>query len=370
MLQKWETGHSETVRIWKMMNEWVYEGFSETYRRLGLSFDVFYYESETYRHGKRAIMEGVDRGILFRDEQGNTVFSLPEAEFGLNENGEPKKITLLRPDGTSLYMTQDVGTTLLKVAEHQLEECIFVVGSEQNYHFQCLFTLLEALGHAWAKDCRHLSYGMVYLPEGKMKSREGKVVDADDLITDMEDLAAREVRKRDPQGELTDDAVTQRARKIASAAIKFYLLRVKPTQDIHFDPQESISFDGFTGPYCQYAYARISGILRKARERGFDTEKEAGCFDNLGEEEERVLAQLLIRFPEAVERAARELNPSFIANYIFNVAKCFNQFYNRHSVIHAQDRGLALSRLHLTAAVARMIKTGLNLLNIEVMEQM
>jgi arginyl-tRNA synthetase len=267
-------------------------------------------------------------------------------------------------------MTQDVGTTLLKVTEHQLAECIFVVGSEQNYHFQCLFTLLQALGHAWARNCHHLSYGMVYLPEGKMKSREGKVVDADDLITDMEALAAREVKLRDPEGALSEEAVVQRARKIASAAVKFYLLRVKPAQDIHFDPQESISFDGFTGPYCQYAYARISGILRKARQRGFDIDSEPGAFGNLGEEEERVLAQLLIRFPEAVERAARELNPSFIANYIFNTAKCFNQFYNRHSVIHAEDRNLSISRLHLTAAVARLIKTGLYLLNIEVMEQM
>ncbi|MDX9787193.1 MAG: arginine--tRNA ligase [Desulfobacterales bacterium] len=370
MLQQWENGDSEIIRIWKMMNEWVYAGFAETYRRLGLAFDAFYYESQTYQHGKQAILEGLEKGILFRDQKGNTVFSLPEKSFGLNENGEPKKITLLRPDGTSLYMTQDIGTTLLKVADHHLESCIFVVGSEQNYHFQCLFTLLDALGNEWAKNCHHLSYGMVYLPEGKMKSREGKVVDADDLITSMEALAAEEVRKRDPDHELTEAEVLRRAEKIASGAIKFYLLRVKPAQDIHFDPQESISFDGFTGPYCQYAYARICGILRKAAERGFDIATQPGAMHLLGEEEELVLAHLLIRFPEAVARAARELNPSFIGNYIFNTAKSFNQFYNKHSVINAEEKELAIARLHLTAAVARMIKEGLRLLNIDVMEKM
>lgn len=370
MLQQWENGETDTLRIWHMMNEWVYAGFAETYRRLGLEFDVFYYESQTYQHGKQAIVAGLEKGILFRDNKGNTVFSLPKEVFGLGENGEPKKITLLRPDGTSLYMTQDIGTTLLKVADHDLQACVFVVGSEQNYHFQCLFTLLDALGNDWAKNCHHLSYGMVYLPEGKMKSREGKVVDADDLMTSMEILAEEEVRKRDPDHELTDEAVRSRAKKIASGAVKFYLLRVKPSQDIHFDPQESISFDGFTGPYCQYAYARISGIIRKAAERGLDITTQAGEMHLLGEEEELVLAHLLIRFPEAVARAARELNPSYIANYIFNTARSFNQFYNKHSVINAASRETAIARLHLTAAVSRMIKEGLRLLNIEVMEKM
>lgn len=370
MLQDWENGDPETVRIWKMMNAWVYDGFGETYKKLGLEFDAFYYESETYTHGKQVILDGLKNGILFKDDKENTVFSLPEDTFGLGENGEPKKITLLRPDGTSLYMTQDIGTTILKVSDHDLEDCIFVVGSEQNYHFQCLFTILEALGYTWAKNCHHLSYGMVYLPEGKMKSREGKIVDADDLIESMEALAADEVRNRDPEGRLSEEDVRQRARKIASGAIKFYLLRVKPGQDIHFDPKESISFDGFTGPYCQYAYARIFGILRKAQDRGLDISREDGVPDLLCNEEERVLAKQLIGFPEAVARAARELNPSTIANYIFNAAKSFNQFYNKHSVINADSRELALARLRLTDAIARMIKEGLRLLNIDVMERM
>jgi arginyl-tRNA synthetase len=370
MLLKWEAGDSETVRNWKTMNQWVYAGFSETYQRLGLEFDVFYYESETYKHGKQAILNGLEQGILYLDIKGNTVFSLPEEHFGRGENGELKKITLLRPDGTSLYMTQDIGTTLLKAADRHLEEYIFVVGSEQNYHFQCLFAILQALGYEWAINCHHLSYGMVYLPEGKMKSREGKIVDADELISNMEALAAEEVRKRDPDQQLTEDEVYRRAVKIASAAIKFYLLRVKPTQDIHFDPKESISFDGFTGPYCQYVYARICGILRKAKSKGLDITTETGTLNLLGEEEERVLAQQLINFPDAVQRAARELNPSYIANTIFSTAKNFNQFYNKHSVINAENRELALARLSLTNAIAQIIKEGLRLLNIEVMEKM
>jgi arginyl-tRNA synthetase len=370
MLLKWEAGDTETVRIWKLMNEWVYAGFSETYRRLGLEFDTFYYESQTYKHGKQAILDGLEKGILYLDPKGNTVFSLPEENFGLGENGELKKITLLRPDGTSLYMTQDIGTTLLKATDHHLEEYIFVVGNEQNYHFQSLFAILQALGYEWAKNCHHLSYGMVYLPEGKMKSREGKIVDADELISNMEALAAEEVRKRDPEQQLTDEEVHRRAVKIASAAIKFYLLRVKPAQDIHFDPKESISFDGFTGPYCQYVYARICGILRKAKTRGLDITTERGALNLLGEEEERILAQQLIHFPDAVQRAARELNPSYIANTIFSTAKNFNQFYNKHSVINAENRELALARLSLTNAIAQIMKEGLRLLNIEVMEKM
>jgi arginyl-tRNA synthetase len=370
MLQKWEADDPETVKTWQMMNEWVYAGFAETYRRLGLQFDVFYHESKTYKHGKQAIIDGLEKGILYKDNKGNTVFSLPEEGFGLGENGELKKITLLRPDGTSLYMTQDIGTTLLKAAEHRLEECIFVVGSEQNYHFQCLFAILQALGFEWAKSCHHLSYGMVYLPEGKMKSREGKIVDADELITNMETLAAEEVRKRDTEQLLSDEEIRQRAVTIASGAIKFYLLRVKPGQDIHFDPKESISFDGFTGPYCQYVYARICGILRKAKAKGLDISVERGSLALLGEEEERILAQQLIHFPDAVQRAARELNPSYIANTIFSTAKNFNQFYNKHSVINAENRELALARLSLTNAIAEMIKEGLRLLNIDVLEKM
>jgi arginyl-tRNA synthetase len=277
-------------------------------------------------------------------------------------------VTVLRPDGTSLYVTQDIGTTVLKVTREKLDSCVFVVGSEQQFHFQCLFAILEALGYGWAKNCYHLSYGMVYLPEGKMKSREGKVVDADELIENMTQLAVEEIRSRDPEGHLDGAEIQERAAKIGSGAVKFYLLRVKPTQDIHFDPKESISFDGFTGPYCQYAYARIHGILRKARERGVD--ETTAVHRHLGNEEERLLAWQLTRFPETVEKAAAEFNPSLVATYLFDTAKLFNQFYNKHSVINAEAEAIKADRLSLTAATAEVLKKGLELLNIEVLARM
>jgi arginyl-tRNA synthetase len=263
MLKRWEEGDPKTVDLWKRMNQWVYDGFAETYRNFGMDFDVFYYESETYQLGKDVIAEGMGKGVFIRDERGNSVYPLPEKQFGLEKNGSPKKVTVLRPDGTSLYITQDIGTAILKVTQHYLDSSVYVVGSEQEHHFKCLFSMLGALGYAWASNCHHLSYGMVYLPEGKMKSREGKVVDADDLIAGMVELAEEEIRRRDPEGRLSDAEVRQRAAVIGTGAIKYYLLRVRPTQSINFDPAESISFDGFTGPYCQYAYARISAFSKR-----------------------------------------------------------------------------------------------------------
>jgi arginyl-tRNA synthetase len=253
MLQKWEFGDSETIELWKTMNSWVYDGFAETYQKLGLEFDTFYYESDTYKLGRDIIEEGLAKKVFYQDDRGAIIFDLPEAEFGRDKQGQLKKVTVLRADGTSVYMTQDIGTALLKVTEHKLDRSIYVVGSEQNHHFQCLFKILESLGYPWAKGCYHLSYGMVYLPEGKMKSREGKIVDADDLIEEMQELATEEIRKRDPENNLSEKEIKNRAAKIGVGAIKFYLLRVRPSQDIHFDPEESISFEGFTGPYCQYA---------------------------------------------------------------------------------------------------------------------
>ena len=368
MLRRWEQGDQEILDIWKKMNQWVYDGFAETYRKLNLLFDVFYYESQTYTLGKEIIEEGIAKGVFTKDQAGNTIFALQPDRFGLDEKGEPKRVTVLRPDGTSLYVSQDIGTTVLKVSEQKLSRCIFVVGSEQQFHFKCLFAILEGLGYPWAKDCHHLSYGMVYLPEGKMKSREGKIVDADDLIESMTDLAAEEIRSRDQEGLLSPGEIRERAAKIGAGAIKFYLLRVKPTQDIHFDPRESISFDGFTGPYCQYAYARICGIIRKARERGIDDGKATHAL--LGNPEERLLAGQLMRFPETVGKAAEEHNPSLVAIYLFDTAKLFNQFYNKHSVINAEEAPLQADRLSLTVATAEVLKKGLELLNIEVLERM
>jgi len=368
MLQQWEAGEPKTVDLWKTMNSWVYDGFSQTYHDFGLEFDVFYYESNTYKLGKDAIQRGLAAKVFEKDAQGNIVFQLPAKEFGQEKNGEAKKVTVLRPDGTSLYITQDIATSILKIEEHHLNFSIYVVGSEQEYHFKCLFQILADLGNKWAQDCYHLSYGMVYLPEGKMKSREGKIVDADDLIAEMKKLAAAEIRQRDTDGKLSDGDVKSRAERIGIGALKYYLLRVRPAQSINFDPAESISFDGFTGPYCQYAYARIFGILEKAGSAGLELEN--ADFSQLGNSEELQLLQKLIDFPGEVEGAARELNPARIAVHIFNTAKAFNQFYNKHQVIQAGNKQLVSARLALIKATAVVLKKGLDLLGIEVLENM
>jgi arginyl-tRNA synthetase len=368
MLQQWESGNRETVDLWKTMNSWVYDGFSQTYHNFGLEFDAFYYESDTYKLGKDAIQQGLKANVFVSDVHGNTVFQLPAKEFGQEKNGDPKKVTVLRPDGTSLYITQDIATSILKIEEHNLNFSIYVVGSEQEYHFKCLFQILADLGYEWAQDCYHLSYGMVYLPEGKMKSREGKIVDADDLIAEMKKLAADEIHQRDPDGSLSDDEVNRRAEIIGIGAVKFYLLRVRPTQSINFDPAESISFDGFTGPYCQYAYARIFGILEKAASAHLNLDNTD--FALLGNTEELQLLQKLMEFPAEVESAVRELNPSRIAVHIFNTAKAFNQFYNKHQVVQAGNDQLVSARLALIKATAVVLKKGLDLLGIEVLENM
>ncbi len=368
MLKRWEKGDPQTVDLWKRMNQWVYDGFAETYRNFGMDFDVFYYESDTYKLGKDVIAAGMGKGVFVQDERGNTVYPLPEKQFGLEKNGASKKVTVLRPDGTSLYITQDIGTAILKVTQHHLDSSVYVVGSEQEHHFKCLFSMLAALGYAWASNCYHLSYGMVYLPEGKMKSREGKVVDADDLIAGMVELAEEEIRRRDPERKLSDGEIRQRAAVIGTGAIKFYLLRVRPTQSINFDPAESISFDGFTGPYCQYAYARIFGILEKAGQRGM----EDGLADPalLGNMEELLLLKMLIQFPEEVASGVAEYNPSRVAVHVFNTAKAFNQFYNKHAVLQAGSNELTAARLALIKATAVMLKRGLSLLGIDVLENM
>jgi len=368
MLQRWEAGDHETIDLWKKMNGWVYDGFADTYRRFGLLFDVFYYESDTYKLGKDIIHQGLAKKALSLDQNGNTVFFLPEEEFGRDKNGELKRVTVLRSDETALYITQDIGTAILKISDHNLDYSIYVVGSEQEYHFKCLFAMLDALGYEWAKNCYHLSYGMVYLPEGKMKSREGKTVDADDLISEMIKLAQDEIRQRDPEGRLSEEEVTSRAEKIGVGAVKFYLLRVRPNQSINFDPAESISFDGFTGPYCQYAYARISGIREKAKNASTALPKPD--FSLLGNAEEVQLLQKLIEFPAEVQSAVQDLNPSKVTGHIFNTAKTFNQFYNKHQVLQADSEQLISARLELIKATAVVMKNGLNLLGVEVLENM
>ncbi|MYE91154.1 arginine--tRNA ligase, partial [Candidatus Poribacteria bacterium] len=368
MLLKWESGDPETLKLWEMMNGWVYDGFAETYQKLGLEFDAFYYESQTYNLGKDLIQAGLDEGAFVVAEDGAIIAKLPVDEFGTQKDGNQKVETLLRKDGTSVYITQDLGTAKMKFDEHQLNRSIYVVGSEQNYHFQCLFKLLDMLGFEWAPECYHLSYGMVNLPEGRMKSREGTVIDADDLIEEMFQLAADEIRSRDSEGELSDEEVQKRAFAIGMAAIKFYLLRVRPELTINFDPKESISFDGFTGPYCQYAYARCASILRRAQTQ--DLASIEPDFALLGNEEELQLIRALIQFPEVVEEAARDLSPARICNHLFTIAQTVNQFYHKHPVLSAKSPPLIKARLALINASAAAIKKALALLGIKTLEEM
>jgi arginyl-tRNA synthetase len=367
MLKRWEAGDPATQALWKRMNQWVYDGFEESYRRFGMDFDVFYYESDTYKLGRDVIAAGLAKGVFAKDERGNTVYHLPEAQFGTEKGGAAKRVTVLRPDGTSLYITQDIGTAILKVTQQNLDSSVYVVGSEQEHHFKCLFSMLGALGYPWAPNCYHLSYGMVYLPEGKMKSREGKVVDADDLIAGMVELAEEEIRRRDPEHRLPEAEIRRRATVIGTGAIKYYLLRVKPQVSINFDPAESISFDGFTGPYCQYAYARIFGILEKAAARAAGGTAELSLLGNV---EELLLLKALIQFPEEVAGAVVEYNPSRVAVHVFNTAKAFNQFYNRHPVLQSGSAALTAARLELIRATAAVLKNGLALLGVEVLENM
>ena len=368
MLRKWESGDPATVNLWEMMNQWVYSGYEDTYRKLGFVFDVFYYESNTYTLGKDLVQIGLDDGVFNEAASGAVIAPLPIDEFGAEKDGSQKVVTLLRDDGTSVYITQDLGTAKLKFDDHQPDRSIYVVATEQNYHFQCLFKLLNMLGFKWADGCYHLSYGMVNLPEGKMKSREGTVVDADDLIEEMRQLAEDEIRKRDTDHTLSHEEIHKRAHAIGLAAIKFYLLRTRPELDINFEPKESISFDGFTGPYCQYAYARCASILRKSEGRGIAAIEPD--FSLLGNAEELELLRGLIQFPDVVAEAAGELTLARICNHVFTAARAVNQFYHRHPVLAAEPAALAAARLVLVSASAIVIRNSLALLGIEALEEM
>lgn len=366
MLQKWENGNEEILKLWEKMNEWVYAGWEETLKELGFKFDVIDYESENYKLGKDIIDSGLKKGVFKKNENGSVIFNLPEKDFGLDKDGNAKKVTLVRADGTSVYITQDIGTAVSRAEKNNLDKMIYVVGSEQVYHFQCLFKILESLGYKWAKNLYHLSYGMITLPEGKMKSREGKVVDADDLIKEIKELAREELQKRYSEEKIDKIDFDERARKIALGAIKFYFLRVGANQNIEFNPEESVSFDGFTGPYCQYAYARIASILRKA-----EGIKENINFEVLGNNsEERELVRKIIEFPNLIKKSALEYNPSIIAVNIFEIAQLFNKFYQKHKVISAETEELKNARLALIQAVQITLKVGLNLLGIGTLEKM
>jgi arginyl-tRNA synthetase len=370
MLRKWEEKDPEIINLWQKMNSWVYDGFSKTYKNARFPFNVFMYESETYKLGKNVIEEGIKKGVFKKSDSGATTFELAEKKFGRNKDGTLKKITVLRKDGTSVYMTQDIGTALQKITDYNLDASIYVVGDEQNNHFDCLFEILEALGYDWSKNCYHLSYGMVNLPSGRMKSREGTSVDADNLIEDMQKLAMQEIKKRDPEGKIPENEVLIKAREIGLGAIKFYLAKTSPRQKLLFNPEESISFEGVTGPYCQYAYARTQSIIAKTPDKWIDSSTTVD-YNLLGNHQtERILAQKLVLFEVKLDKAVGDYNPSIIANAVYDLAKAFNQWYNKCRIIDHDNMELSRARLSLIKATASRIKKGLGLLDINCLSKM
>ena len=359
MLVKWEQNDAEVRALWRKMNEWVYAGFDETYKALGVSFDKIYYESETYLEGKEKVEEGLQKGFFYRREDGSVWADLTNE--GLDEK------LLLRSDGTSVYMTQDIGTAKLRFQDYPIDKMIYVVGNEQNYHFQVLSILLDKLGFKWGKDLVHFSYGMVELPNGKMKSREGTVVDADDLIAtmiqDARELSADKVNKLD---DITEEEAQEIARIVGMGALKYFILKVDARKNMLFNPEESIDFNGNTGPFIQYTYARIRSILRKAGK----VDLSALAKDTDLSDKEISLIQKLQGFETAVRQAGQDYNPSCIANYCYELVKEYNQFYHDYSILREEDEKKRLFRIILSAAVGQVVKNGMGLLGIEVPERM
>ena len=358
MLRKWEDGDPEVRALWKKMNEWVYAGFDETYKRMGVGFDKIYYESQTYLDGKAKVLEGLEKGVLYRREDGSVWADL-------RENGLDEKL-LLRSDGTSVYMTQDIGTAKQRFDDYPIDKMIYVVGNEQNYHFQVLAIILDRLGFKWGKDLVHFSYGMVELPEGKMKSREGTVVDADDLMAEMVSSAKEVATQLGKTDGLSEAEIDNIAETVGMGALKYFLLKVDPRKNMTFNPKESIDFNGNTGPFIQYTYARIKSVLRKAAEAGFETVDYSKVVPN---EREIALIQRLGDFPGVVAEAGRSYSPALIANYAYDLTKEYNQFYHDCSILKDSQDVCSL-RIALSAATARTIKTALGLLGINVVERM
>jgi arginyl-tRNA synthetase len=356
MLLKWEADDPEVRELWNTMNSWVYEGFELTYRRLGISFDKTYYESQTYKLGKALILKGLKDGVLYQKEDGSIWANL-------EDEGLDHKL-LLRSDGTSVYMTQDVGTAHQRYEESAFDSHIYVVGNEQNYHFQVLAIVLKKLGYAWADKLYHLSYGMVELPEGKMKSREGTVVDADDLMDEMEDTARQMSEELGKLEDFSQDEKKLIYRQVGMGALKYFILKVDPKKNMTFDPRESVDFNGNTGSFIQYTYARIKSVLRKGADQAKCTSQEEFI------EKEIALIRMMYDFPDILAESARTLNPSLIANFMYELAREFNQFYHDHSILSAEKAGQVSQRLLLIGSVGNMIKSGMELLGIEVPERM
>lgn len=360
MLRLWEAGDPETRALWDKMNRWTLDGLAESYRNMGISFDRLYYESETYKLGRSEVMKGLDMGVFKKEDDGSVQVDL--APIGLD-----KKV-LLRRDGTTLYMTQDIGTAVKRHEDWPFDSLIYVVASEQNYHFKVLFYVLSLLGYKWAEELHHLSYGMVNLPEGKMKSREGTVVDADDLLEELTKLAKGEIESKGREEAVGD--VDETARKIALGALNYYLLQVQPQHDMIFDPKKSISFNGNTGPYLQYTCARISSILRKAEE---ETAGYEGALFNgalLTNEDEKILLKAIESFPETVRKAALSYDPSIIASYLYENAKTFSHYYHDNQILKADTKELSVTRLALIRALRTVMKNGFALIGVPYLESM
>ena len=361
MLVKWEAGDKEVRALWEKMNNWVYEGFDETYKRLGVDFDKIYYESDTYLVGKETVLEGLEKGLFYRRENGSVWADLTNE--GLDEK------LLLRSDGTSVYMTQDIGTAQLRFRDYPIDKMVYVVGNEQNYHFQVLSLLLDRLGFSWGKGLVHFSYGMVELPEGKMKSREGTVVDADDLMDEMINTA-RETSE-ELGGKLNDLTAEEKAeinRIIGLGALKYFMLKVDARKNMLFNPKESIDFNGNTGPFIQYTYARTRSIERKAAEAGVNVDT-ASAPAGISEKECSII-RMLNEFPAVIRQAGTDYSPSGIANYTYDLAKEYNQFYHDYSILREENEETKAFRILLTRNVGKVIKTAMNILGIEVPERM
>ena len=361
MLVRWEQGDEEVRALWKKMNDWVYQGFDETYKAMGVGFDKIYYESETYLEGKAKVEEGLAKGLFFRKPDGSVWADL-------SNEGLDQKL-LLRADGTSVYMTQDIGTADLRFKDYPIDKMIYVVGNEQNYHFQVLSILLDRLGFKWGKELVHFSYGMVELPNGKMKSREGTVVDADDLMEEMVSAARRTSEELGKFADMTENERNEIARIVGMGALKYFILKVDARKNMLFNPEESIDFNGNTGPFIQYTYARIRSIMRKAEAEGIVLPSVLPNTLPLNEKEVQLI-QKLNSFETVVEQAGKDYSPSGIANYCYELTKDFNQFYHDYSILNAESAEAKTLRLALAKNVAKTIKNGMQLLGIEVPERM
>ena len=360
MLRKWEAGDAEVRTLWKTMNDWVYAGFDETYKRLGVDFDKIYYESDTYLVGKEKVLSGLEKGLFFKKEDGSVWADM-------TDQGLDQKL-LLRADGTSVYMTQDIGTATLRFSDFPIDKMIYVVGNEQNYHFQVLSILLDRLGMEWGKDLVHFSYGMVELPEGKMKSREGTVVDADDLVDEMVGTATEISKELGKLDGLTEEEISSICEMIGLGGLKYFILKVDPRKNMTFNPKESIDFNGNTGSFIQYTHARICSVLRKAAEQGISLAELNKDIEL--KEKEVSLIQALAAFPAVVAQAGKEYSPSLIANYTYDLVKEYNQFYHDFSILKEENADLKNMRLVLSANVAKVIKAAMLLLGIKVPEKM